>query len=302
MDAKKNCKILFNSLIQKMYLENDGDEVITKPLYLIDELISYIITFKKKERFFDLKDNKFCFIESATVSEEKENKKLIQGYFISARNQFRPNLINKKTGQVRKNPKELSEGDIEKTHFIISIDKNNEEVYLFLEHNYHGVNQNSIINYFTKFLKQDFKEKKRTKNFSIQYLIIARTDFLVELEKVKRTVLAEIYFDKKLLGSNALNFSNRTISLKKDLKLVASASPKESITEVAIDCYNNLNSKNSDISKVRIYAKDINGNDLILDTSFMGLIEFVEVELNQETGEVNTTQLLSSLKIITENF
>lgn len=119
---------------------------------------------------------------------------------------------------------------------------------------------------------------------------------------MSRTKLAEIYFDKRLLGSKALNFSNRFVSLKKDLKLVASASPQESITEVAVDFYNAMNRKGSEVSKVRVYGNDQDNNEIVLDTSFMSRVEFVSVDLNQDTGEVNSVQLLSGLKKIANSF
>ncbi len=302
MRKTKSCKILFNTLVRKNYLEQGKEEREIFPLFEIDTLIEFISKKKKKERFYDLVDNKFCFIETSEVFADIPNEsKFIKGYFISARNEFRPNLINKKTGEVRKNPKELSEGDIEKTHFIIRIDKKLNEVYLFLEYNYHGITQNNFINYFTSFWKSKLKAEKLKKNFSIDYLIIPRKDFLKTLNKLKRTSIAEIYIDKKLLGSRSLNFSNRTSSVKKEIKLVVSANPRETITEVAIDFFNKFNSSSNDISKIRIHGNDFEGNNVILDTSFMGLEEFVEVDLDTNTGEVISSQLFAELQKISEN-
>lgn len=89
--------------------------------------------------------------------------------------------------------------------------------------------------------------------------------------------------------------------MKKELKLTLSASKSESITEVAIDLYNSFAS-GSDISKVRIYGVDENNNEKILDTTFMGRVEFIKVDLNQETGEVNTTQLFTGLVKMANSF
>jgi len=124
MDKTKDCKILFNTLIQRMWKDNQDDPQVDNPLYLIQDIITYAMKQGKTKRFFDLKkDNKFCFLESATVTETKKVPTLIAGYVKSARSEFRPDLINKKTGAESKNPKEISEGDIEKTHFVIKIDE-----------------------------------------------------------------------------------------------------------------------------------------------------------------------------------
>lgn len=302
MKSTDECKILFNTLIQRMWRNSQDDPIIDNPFYGIEDVISFTMKQSKKNRFYDLKDDKFCFIESAEFIREKDEPTLITGVFKSARNEFRPNLINKRTGEERKNPKEITEGDVEKTHFIIKIDTNNEEVYFFIESNYHGVSLVNAVNYFGVFNIKYLEHKDLKRNYSVKHLVIPRNNFLKELEHISRTKLAEVYFDKQLLGSQALNFSNRMISLKKELKLVASASTRESITEVAVDFYNAMNKKDSPISKVRIHGNDENNNEVILDTSFMSKEEFITVDINQETGEFNTTQLLSGLKKIAKSF
>lgn len=302
MRSSKDCKVLFNTLIQRMRRNSQDDPIVDKPFYAIEDVISFIMKQSKKKRFYDLKDDKFCFIESADFIREVEKPTIIAGLFKSARNEFRPNLINKRTGEERKNPKEITEGDVEKTHFAIKIDNNSKEVYFFIEYNFHGVSLASAINYFGVFNDKYLASKELKKNYSVKHFVIPRNNFLTELEHISRTKLAEIHFDKQLLGSKALNFSNRLVSLKKDIKLVASASAKENITELAIDFYNVMNSVDSPISKVRIYGNDENDNEVILDTSFMSKEEFVTVDINTETGEVNTTQLLNGLKNIAKTF
>ncbi|MBL7976647.1 MAG: hypothetical protein JNJ85_17160 [Candidatus Kapabacteria bacterium] len=302
MKSTKDCKVLFNTLIQRMWRNSQDDPIVDNPFYAIEDVISFTMKQSKKKRFYDLKDDKFCFIESAYFIREEGEPTIITGLFKSARNEFRPNLINKRTGEERKNPKEITEGDVEKTHFAIKLDENSKEVYFFIEYNFHGVSLTSAVNYFGIFNDKYLVSKELKKNYSVKHLVIPRNNFLTELEHISRTKLAEIYFDKQLLGSKALNFSNRMVSLKKDLKLVASASTQESITEVAIDFYNAMTRKDSPVSKVRIHGNDENNNEVILDTSFMSKEEFVKVDINSETGEVNTTQLLTGLKKIAKTF
>ena len=140
------------------------------------------------------------------------------------------------------------------------------------------------------------------RNFYILKTDIMMNSFLTEVERLSRTTLAEVYFDKKLLGSDALNFSNRTVSLKKDIVLTAKASPKESITEVGIDFWNKMQHSDSPISRVRIKGVDENENSVLLDTSLLCRQEFVTVNLDSETGEVNSTQLLLRLQKMAKEF
>lgn len=298
MKDKKDVKISFHTLIQRMWKVKSEDQIVENPFYIIQEIIEYVSKLPKKHKFYDLKNNKFCFLESVKIS--TENEVIISGVFKSARNEFRPNIINKRTGNERPNPKDLSEGDIEKTHFLIKFSQN--EVFLFFEHNFFGLTINNLINYFTFFCDKYFENKGLKRNFTIIHSIIPRNNFLTELERLKRTRIAEIYFDKKLLGSDSLNFSNRTASLKKDLILTAKAMTNESISGMVIDCFNLLNIKDSNISKVRVYGMDDENNEIILDTSFMSKIEYTNVDLDLTTGELNSTQLLSGLKIISNSF
>lgn len=294
---KKDCKILFNTLIKRTWISGDKSSE-NLPMFDIEEVLNFLMKLSKKNRFVDLKDNKFCFIESVEMETFETENKIITGYFKSARNEFKPDLIDKKTGNERKNPKAMSEGEIEKTHFILCLHKQHDEVYLIHEYNFHGVTTQNIINYLSYFNIKYLKSQQIAQSYSVKHLVIARENFKTELDRLTRTKIAEIYFDKKLLGSKALNFSNRSVSLKKEIKLVVSAEPRESITEVAIDIYNKFNKADSDISKVRIYGTDEYDNDVVLDTSFMGHVEFLEIDINTETGDLNTAQWHTGLKRI----
>jgi hypothetical protein len=285
-----------------MWKKKKKDEAKEYPFFLIEDVLDYIGKLGKKAKFHDLQGNKFCFLETLDKKSVSENIFIYTGFFKSARNEFRPDLINKRTGAERKNPKEITEGDIEKTHFCIKIDKEANEVYLFFERNFWGVTIDNITDYLTVFTRQYCESKKEKKNFTIIHLEIPRNTFLTEIESLSRTSLAEVYFDKKLLGSNALNFSNRFVSLKQNLILTAKASTKESITEVAVDLWNKLKQKDSPISKIRIRGIDQNKNEVLLDTTFACKTEYIQVDLNPDTGEVNSMQLYTGLKNIANSF
>lgn len=294
MKSTKDVKLTYHILVKRYWKKRKGEEAFYHPLYEIIDILKYTKRLARLKKFHDLKNDKFCFLESVEFTTEAPDV-IAKGYFKSARNEFRPNLINKRTGLERKNPKELTEGDIEKTHFLIKCDRNNDEVYLLLESNYHGIAIGAIVEYLTVFQRQYLKAKKIARNFTIAQASIPGNDFFEELGKLNRAKIAEVYFDKQLLGGKALNFSNRTISLKKDLKLVASAELGENISEVAVDFFNALNLKGSNISKVRVFGNDSKNNEVILDTSHMTKRDFIKADLNPETGEVITPQMISGL-------
>ncbi|WP_428329520.1 hypothetical protein [Mucilaginibacter sp.] len=290
MATEKERKISFGTLISRAYKTHEET-----PFSLIVEVIKHNLKLKKLDRQFDLKDSKFCFIDNAAIETDDVGIKIISGYFKSARNDFRPNLIDKKTGEERKSPKKLSEGDIEKTHFVIKIGA--DEVFYALELNGNGLSINQIIGYFSNSLREYLISKQKKKNFSIIYTKLCKEDFLDTLKKLKRTKVAEVFMNKSLLGSAALNFSNRTISLKRDVIVTATAEPRESITETAIDFYNSFsNNASSGISKVRIYGVDENNTNVMLDTAMIEKVDHLDISINPETGEIVTTEILSGLK------
>ena len=60
-----------------------------------------------------------------------------------------------------------------------------------------------MIDYFENFYVQMLKSNGQSRNSSIKHFVIAKNNFLTELETLNRTKMAEIYFDKHLLGSKA---------------------------------------------------------------------------------------------------
>ena len=303
--ATKDVKITLHTLIQRMWKQTNEDENKEQPFFMVGAVLDYIGNIKatnKMRKFYELRDKKFCFIDFVNKVNLNDKDVVYCGLFKSARSDFRPNLINKRTGNERKNPKEISEGDIEKTHFLVKLSKTDNEVYLFIEKNFMGISSTVFVNYINHFANLYLQSIDEKKNFSVQKTDIPMNNFLTEVERLSRTITAEVYFDKKLLGSDALNFSNRTVSLKRDLILTAKASTKESITEVGVDLWNNMQRKDSPISRVRIKGIDENDNAVLLDTSFFCRQEFLTVDLNDETGEVNSTQLLSRLQKMAKEF
>ena len=301
MKDNKKVKITFHTIVKRMWKKIKNQSIKDEPFWMAENILSYIQKMSKKERFYNLKGGKICFLESLKKEVIDENTYMLSGHFKSARTEFRPDLIDKKTGKERENPKKMSEGDIEKTHFVLKFSKE-DEVYLLIERNPSGINIDNFVNYITFFTKKYLEERKEKKNFTILHLEIPRNNFLTELENLERAVQTEVYFDKKLLGSNALNFSERTISLKRDVILVAKASIKESITEFGVDLWNKMQQKSSLISKIRIKGRDNRNNEVLLDTNLMCKADFIEVDINKSTGDLNTIQLLTAIKNIAKSF
>lgn len=183
-------------------------------------------------------------------------------------------------------------------NFYIKI--TNDEVFLLVEVNGNGVSVNNIISYLNQFTREYLKKKKKTKNFTVEYTKIARDNFISELEKLKRATSIDVFFNKSLLGSRALQFSERTSAIQDQVKLTLKAERNKSAKEVGIDIFNRLNrqKKNNaqEVSKIRIYGKNENDKDTFIDTTFMEKIEPIKVSINESTGQVQTMEIYRFLK------
>lgn len=293
----KERKIAFYTLVKDMWANNaDGLEGLI-PFYEIKEVFNYIDG--RKRRSLKLKSNKACSLESFSMKQDsKDSSILITGLFKSAAYKYRPPYWDTETDEERESPKKQTEGEKEKTHFAIKI--TNDEVFLLVEVNGNGVSVNNIISYLNQFTREYLKKKKKTKNFTVEYTKIARDNFISELEKLKRATSIDVFFNKSLLGSRALQFSERTSAIQDQVKLTLKAERNKSAKEVGIDIFNRLNrqKKNNaqEVSKIRIYEKNENDKDTFIDTTFMEKIEPIKVSINESTGQVQTMEIYRFLK------
>lgn len=293
----KETKINYYSILKRLYKtkrQEENEEVYFDEIFYKMDKIKKL---SKANRTYDLKGDKFCLLDSVSFDTD-----YCFGYFKSARNEFRPNLIDRKTLKERNSPKAKSEGDVEKTHFLIKKDSSG-EIILFLEHNHNGITINNFINYLQKYSKEIDVKDKSPNRYKLVFSIIAKHNFLTELEHMQRAKIAEIYIDKQLLGNEALNFSDRIVPIKQDIKLIAKADWKADLTKFGVDLFNKLNGKKDyGINRIRIYGEDENGNNTYIDTNFMGRNDFINANLDEDTGEIITQDFVKDLIIISEDF
>ena len=296
----KDAKIQFATFYKMIYKNNEEgiDSNEEYPFYEVKSVIEYILKLTIKKRFYDLKSDKFCFLDNINF---KEN--LISGCVKSARNEFRPNIINKNTGEERKNPKTKLDGEIEKTHFVIRVDRDAKEVYLFLESNFYGISVLNLANYFNKFSKDYAIKNKLSTAYALKYSMIGINNFKTELERFVRSKVAEIYYEKQILGNDFLNLTDRLIPVKEDVIVTVKAEKGMDIQKIALKAFDLLESKKDNcISRVRIKGNDEYGNESTIDTGIMVRKEFVKSKIDEETGEFDTEDLIKQIVNIANSF
>lgn len=269
------------------YNFEDGNE--TNASTSIRDVLEYISNLVSlSDRQYDLSQTKFCRLEE--VIDARNIQKLL---FKSATHKYRAPLLDRNTGGERDNPKRITEGERIKTHILLKHKR--DDVVMCLETGQGTLQIQQFINYLNHFLRDFYFSNDQDLNFEFRYSIIVKDNFLQELRNLSRVMTGELYVDKEILGSPALNFSNRINSVKHDLKMTITAVRGESISDFLIDAFNLMNRGRSRINKIRVKGKNESDNDVILDTEIIAKTEFVEVEVYPETGEVNSQTIFQQL-------
>ncbi len=268
-------------------------------------MFQFILRKKKKDRIHQLKQSKVCLLDSCMPPEEIDDTIVIKGLIKSTTQDFCPYLLNSRTGEERPNTRTKQEGDIEKNHFLIKIlDRGNDEfdVFVIFEKNGNGISMNQFVDCLKKYNKLWLQSKNEKLSYSVNYKIVCGEDFFDMLNNISRAKIAEIHFDKVLVGSDALNFAEKQSlhSAQSDVVLTLRAEKGMSLKNLGFNVLQLFQGKKSKITKIRISGEDAEKHDVIFDTEFIGKKTEIEAELNPETGEVITPNIYSELEILAE--
>ncbi|MBI9069954.1 MAG: hypothetical protein JEY94_00050 [Melioribacteraceae bacterium] len=270
---------------------NESSNIDSK---VISTLIKEINKLDENERIYDIKkSNKFHFLNSQT-----KNKNIINIVFASAKYHHRPPLIDKDTGDRRDNPKSLTEGELESTHISLKI--LDDEIVVLMEERQVGVAIGSFVSYLKIYINRLLKTKKTS--YTLSYSVIPKGNFLEELEKLKRIRLGNIYVEKQLLGSEYLNYSNRLEQVQDDLILTIKAKRNRSIKDNIREFSNLFFTEGERISKIRVYGESEEGNKILLDTDLVKMIEYLEAEVDDTTGIVDSATIFLKLNKILKGY
>ncbi|NOU19304.1 MAG: hypothetical protein HOO91_17240 [Bacteroidales bacterium] len=266
-----------------------------KPFLDIVNLFNYVKELPIEERLFEFgRDSKSCYLGAFSKHQD-----IYSGFIKSAKHSYRPPLMNRSTGDERDNPKTLSEGDRETTHFAIK--ESGGEIHLILERNFVGITINQFLLYLKKYNEIRIKDETDERpSYNLLHYTDARSDFFTALNTMNRAVVADVVIDRQLLGSSSLRFSDRIFPVKQEMTLTIKAERSESIKETLIDLWNVFN-RGSDIHKIRIYGTDQDDNDTKIDTSFVEKIDYISANVDSDTGVLNSTELLRELRKLAQS-
>jgi hypothetical protein len=223
----------------------------------LKKFLDDIYSQKLIHRMLDFSENKFVYLDVNT----KDSNGILELVFTCARQKFRANLVDRKTGEERKNPKKTTEGEKEKTHVVIKVIK--DETQIIMERNGNGITINNLFEYLNFMYKRVYGDR----DFIFAYDILVKTDLFKEINAMRRIFNTEITVEKSILGDSVLNYSNRTTHVQNNLTLILKAKREESIKDTVLDCFQLINNaQKAPIRRMFIRGKDDHKNDIVLDT------------------------------------
>ena len=258
-----------------------------------NETIAFIDNLSRAERRLSLTNEKFCLLDSRQAFQNNVRQRII---IKSATHSFRPNLIHRETIDERESPKQIEEGEVEKTHIMTKLIEG--ELVLILEKHMDGV----PVSQFVKYLNYFSSLMDREGQVIFGYEIIVKEDFLAEINSLTRITCADIHVDKQLLGSNSLDYSNRISQVKHEIVVSVKANTRDSIADFARDIFAKINGGDTTIRKIRITGRNDDNNVVVINTDFIERQEYINPTIDLVTGEFLTGQIFDEMETILHNF
>ena len=266
-------------------------EILTKTPRVISNQTNNL---KKK----DLSDDRICVLDSYNYNEEQG---LIKVLFKSARHSYRAPLLNRNTIESRDNPKTKDEGEQVKTHLLIKFVEG--DAIVFLETGHNILSMKIVTEYLNTFISiYNKSHKKECIDGLFQFNMIPRDDFSEVLESMQRVTCAELYIDKQILGSDALNFSDRIEHVRENIVISLKPEKKKSIKQFVYDVLSKASGEKSKIRRIRVKGKMSDASESIIDTDFIIKKEYIDAQRSEETGEYNTQYMFSQLELLSNDF
>ena len=266
-------------------------ETLTKTLRFV---VMQTNRLKKK----DISEDRICFLDFYDYDEEQG---LIKILFKSARHSYRAPLLNRNTIEARENPKTREEGEQIKTHLLIKFIEG--DAIVFLETGRNILSMKIITDYLNTFISvYNNSHKKEHIDGHFQFNMIPRDDFREVLDSMQRVTFAEVFIDKQILGSDALDFSDRIEYVQEDIVIGLKTERKESIKQTVYDILSKVIGGKTKIKRIRVKGKMSDESESIIDTEFFVKKEYIEAQRNEETGEYNTQYMFSQLELLANKF
>ena len=152
------------------------------------------------------------------------------------------------------------------------------------------------ISYLNKMTKRFVEDKKLSKNFSIHNSIIPSVDFETGLKKTHTISNMEIFVEKKIIGTEYLNFMDFDSNTQDDLTISIKAKPRKTLSvKNVLNVFRKISSEDEMVKRVRIRGRDANKMGVLLDSMNGKKVDEITVDL-KENGVVDSYSFFSKVE------
>lgn len=285
--------------IQKRKLSYWGIEFASGDTHYFDpqlfcRFLEYVNSLAEGDKLFrDEKNNKAVALSSIR-DETKQGLHLYKIIFKSCKYNHSPDYMSSTDGSERPTDKRLDEGDKELTHMCMRIDGN--EAYTIFEERRNGVTMGGVIKYFNKLLHTFLSQEGMEDNFYLWASIIPPDDFLTVLDTADRISVAQLFVEKRVLGSGYLGIMDVDANSQNDLLMTLKSNPRQSLPKRALrQAFLSIATEGTEINRIRLYGKDINKMNITIDSLGGKRVEEVTVDLTPN-GVVDSYSIFAKIE------
>lgn len=263
---------------------------------LFCDFLAYLDALSTQDKLFNDEKTKKAVAIDRMLNETKSGLHLYKIVFKSCKYNHSPDYMSSRDGSERISDKRLDEGDKELTHMCMRID--GREAYTIFEERRNGVTIGGVISYFNRHLKDFLHARRITDDFYLWAGVVPPDDFITALTNATRISAADIYVDKAVLGSGYLNLMELDASSQNDLVMTLKTVPRQSLPKRAMQgLFRRISTEGTVVNRIRLYGKDINGMNTMIDSLHQKKVDEVSVNLLQN-GVVDTYSIFAKIEEI----
>ena len=259
-----------------------------------NHFMTFLNELSENERLLNDQSQNKAFSFDKVISEKKNGKILIKIIFKSCKYHHSPNYMSSTDGSERKSEKRLDEGDKELTHVSMRLDS--DEAFVIVEQRRNGIAMGKIMYYLNRFWGRYLTSDDEYCEYDLAWARVLDDDFIEALNNANRICSAEVWLEKKYVGSEYLNLINLTETAEKEVSIIIKAKRRESLIKESLkSMYYKCISEEDKISRIRLKGKDIDKFDVLIDSMDNKRTKEITVDL-KENGIVDSYSIFAKME------